>query len=350
MGSEDKSGCCFLCWFFALIGAAVVLKKLYKFFSTVIKCLIGNPTKALQAYKPRASKEEGEGKKATSWAVVTGASMGIGRADAEVLAKAGYNLVLLALEEDKLGEAKQELEEKYGITVETIPINFVNIHGDEWTKLGERIAALGDIAVLVNNAGLTVDPPGLLHEVDPAQCERIVAVNVGALTHLTRALMPALLEHKEKTGARALVVTMSSFVSRVPVPMLLVYSASKKYIHQFSMALAAEYCGKVDVISAAPWWVATPMTRIRRANWRTLSPEAFANGVFKFAGASHSEVDPYWLFALFDLVVESVPPAIVYKPVMNFMTVVRKAYFKRKERKEKEAQQAQEPQEAKKDI
>jgi len=119
--------------------------------------------------------------------------------------------------------------------------------------------------------------------------------------------------------------------------MLLVYSASKKYTQQFSMALAAEYAGKVDVISAAPWWVATPMTRIRRANWRTLSPEAFANGVFKFAGASHSEVDPYWLFALFDLVIESVPPAIVYKPVMNFMTVVRKAYFRRKERMEKEA-------------
>lgn len=344
MGSEDKSGCCFLCWFFALIGAIVVAKKLYKFFSTVIRCLIGNPTKALQTYKPR----EGQAK---SWAVVTGASMGIGRADAEVLAKAGYNLVLLALEEDKLGEAKQELEEKYKVTVETIPINFCQVHGEDWAKLGARIAAFGDIAILVNNAGLTVDPPGLLHEVDPAQLERIVSVNVDTLTQLTRALMPALLEHKEKTGARALVVTMSSFVSRVPVPMLLVYSASKKYIHQFSMALAAEYKGKVDVISAAPWWVATPMTGIRRANWRTLSPAAFANGVFKFAGSSRSEVDPYWLFALFDLVVESVPPAIVYKPIMNFMNVVRKAYFRRKERREKEAQQAKEgAQEAKKDI
>jgi len=302
----------------------------------VIKCIIGNPTRALQAYKPRAAKEEGD-KKPSSWAVVTGASMGIGRADAEVLAKAGYNLVLLALEEDKLAEAKEELEKKYNISVETITINFCEVRGDDWAKLGERIAAFGDIAILVNNAGLTVDPPGLLHEVDPAQLERIVAVNVSALTQLTRALMPALLEHKEKTGARGLVVTMSSFVSRVPVPMLLVYSASKKYTHQFSMALAAEYKGKVDVISAAPWWVATPMTRIRRANWRTLSPEAFANGVFKFAGCSHSEVDPYWLFALFDFFIESVPACLVYKPVMNFMTVVRKAYFRRKERMEKEA-------------
>jgi len=331
----EKKGCCcgFLCWLFCIIGAIVVLKKLYKLLSTVITCLVGNPTKALQAYKPRDAKE-GDKK---SWAVVTGASMGIGRADAEVLAKAGYNLVLLALEEDKLGEAKKELEEKYGITVETIPINFVDVRGEDWAKLGERIAALGDIAVLVNNAGLTVDPPGLLHEVDAAQCERIVAVNVGALTQLTRALMPALLEHKEKTGARALVVTMSSFVSRVPVPMLLVYSASKKYTQQFSMALAAEYHGKVDVISAAPWWVATPMTRIRRANWRTLSPEGFANGVFKFAGASHSEVDPYWLFALFDFVIESVPPAVVYNPVKSFMKKVRAAYFRRKEREAKEA-------------
>jgi len=345
MEGEKSGGCCFFCWFLALVGAIVIIKKLYKLFSTIFKCTVGNPTRALQTYKPRS---EGENKKPTSWAVVTGASMGIGRADAEVLAKAGYNLVLLALEEDKLGEAKKELEEKYGVSVETITINFCEITGDKWAELGKRIAALGDIAVLVNNAGLTVDPPGLLHEVDAGQCERIVAVNVNALTQLTRALMPALLEHKEKTGARALVVTMSSFVSRVPVPMLLVYSASKKYTQQFSMALAAEYKGKVDVISAAPWWVATPMTRIRKANFRTLSPEAFANGVFKFAGASHFEVDPYWLFALFDFVIESVPPSIVYKPVMNFMKVVREAYFRRKKRMEEEANKAKE-EESKKD-
>jgi len=266
--------------------------------------------------------------------------MGIGRADAEVLAKAGYNLVLLALEEDKLNEAKQEFEEKYHISVEVIPINFVDVHGEEWANLGARISAFGDIAVLVNNAGLTVNPPGLLHEVDPAQMERIVAVNVSALTQLTRALMPALLDHKEKTGRRGLVVTMSSFVSRVPVPMLLVYSATKKYTQHFAMALAAEYSGKVDVISAAPWWVATPMTGIRKSNWRTMSPEAFANGVFKFAGCSHFEVDPYWLFALFDFVIESVPPVLVYKPIMNFMNIVRKSYFRRQERKAKEAAEA----------
>jgi len=230
-GEENKSHCCFLCWLCAIIGFIVLVKKFYKLFSTLFKCVVGNPTKALQTYK-----SEGEGKK--SWAVVTGASMGIGRADAEVLAKAGYNLVLLALEEDKLNEAKQEFEEKYHISVEVIPINFVDVHGEEWANLGARISAFGDIAVLVNNAGLTVNPPGLLHEVDPAQMERIVAVNVSALTQLTRALMPALLDHKEKTGRRGLVVTMSSFVSRVPVPMLIVYSASKKYTQHFAMALA----------------------------------------------------------------------------------------------------------------
>jgi len=330
----EKKGCCFFGWFFAIIGIIVLAKKLYKLFRALFKLATGNPIRALQTYKPKESKEED--KKSNSWAVVTGASMGIGAADAEVLAKAGYNLVLLALEEDKLNEVKEDLEKKYGVTVEAIPINFVDIHGEEWVKLGERIAAFGDIAVLVNNAGLTVNPPGLLHEVDPGQCERIVAVNVGALTQLTRVLLPALLEHKEKTGSRGLIVTMSSFVSRVPVPMLQVYSASKKYVHQFSMALAAEYAGKVDVVSAAPWWVATPMTHMR-PSWRAMSPEAFANGVFKFVGSSYSEADPYWLFALFDFVIESVPPFVVYKPIMNFMNVVRKAYFRHKEKKEQEA-------------
>ena len=333
--------CCCVTGLLALIGLVVVVRKLAKLLFTVFKCATGNPTQALQVYKGKkadaAAAAEDKDKKEGPWAVVTGASMGIGRADAEVLAKAGYNLVLLALEEDKLAEAKEELEKAHGVKVETIPINFVDTRGDDWARLGERIAALGDIAVLVNNAGLTVDPPGLLHEVDAAQCERIVAVNVGALTQLTRALLPALLAHREKTGARALVVTMSSFVSRVPVPMLLVYSASKKYTQHFSQALAAEYCGRIDVISAAPWWVATPMTRIRRSNWRTLSPNAFANGVFKFAGASRAEVDPYWLFALLDLAVESLPAALLYKPIMSFMTTVRKAFFRRKARQEQEA-------------
>jgi len=82
------------------------------------------------------------------------------------------------------------------------------------------------------------------------------------------------------------------------------------------------------------------MTGIRKSNWRTMSPEAFANGVFKFAGCSHFEVDPYWLFALFDFVIESVPPVLVYKPIMNFMNIVRKSYFRRQERKAKEAAEA----------
>ena len=322
-----------LCCVIGFVGLVVVAKALWKFVGTLLRCALGNSVKALQTYKPRA--KDGEEQK-RPWAVVTGASMGIGRADAEVLARAGYNLVLLALEDDKLATAKEELEKAHGVSVETITVNFVELRGDDWTQLGARIAALGDIAVLVNNAGLTVDPPGLLHEVDAAQCERIVAVNVGALTQLTRVLMPALLEHHEKTGARALVVTMSSFVSRVPVPMLLVYSASKKYTEQFSRALAAEYCGKVDVISAAPWWVATPMTRIRRASLRVITPEAFANGVFKFAGASHAEVDPYWFFALLDLLLGCVPTALVYKPIMAFMTKVRKAFFRRQARKAQE--------------
>ena len=316
--------CCFLCF----VGFVVVAKALWKFVGTLLRCAFGNPVKALQTYKPRAGAAEGE----RPWAVVTGASMGIGRADADVLARAGYNLVLLALEDDKLAEAKRELEAAHGVRVETITVNFAELHGAAWAELGARIAALGDIAVLVNNAGLTVDPPGLLHEVDAAQCERIVAVNVGALTQLTRALLPALLAHRERTGARALVVTMSSFVSRVPVPMLLVYSASKKYTEQFSRALAAEYRGRVDVVSAAPWWVATPMTRIRRASLRVISPAAFANGVFKFAGASRAEVDPYWFFALLDLLLGCVPTALVYRPIMAFMTKVRHAFFRRQAR------------------
>jgi short-subunit dehydrogenase len=191
------------------------------------------------------------------------------------------------------------------------------------------------VAVLINNAGLTVDPPGLLHEVTAEQVEKIVALNVGAVTALTHVGVRCMLSRKER-GQRSLVVSMGSFAARAPLPMLQVYSASKKYVEHLSAALAAEYSGRIDFVCGAPWWVATSMTRIRRANWRAVSPSYFVRGLLAYVGSGSwiDPVDPYPLHALCDVIVEAIPGCVVNKAVISFMTHVRSSFFRRQQREQ----------------
>eukprot|EP01106_Pelomyxa_sp_JSP_P007156 TRINITY_DN217_c0_g1_i2.p1 TRINITY_DN217_c0_g1~~TRINITY_DN217_c0_g1_i2.p1 ORF type:complete len:206 (-),score=32.93 TRINITY_DN217_c0_g1_i2:36-653(-) len=127
----------------------------------------------------------------------------------------------------------------------------------------------------------------------------MIKLNVGATTQLTHMLLPQMLARKHK----CLIINMSSFTSLIPSPMLAVYGATKAYVKHLSLSLADEFRGKVDVMSVAPWWVVTSMTKIRRASLTAVSPDHFVREVMKSVGTA-DHCDPYWFHAL----IESLPP------------------------------------------
>jgi len=166
------------------------------------------------------------------YALVTGASSGIGECFVRALAARKWNLVLIARSGEKLSALANELASAHGIQAAPLPVD-LSAPG----AAGRLAATLQDrqleIGLLVNNAGFGAR--GRFHRLSlDRQCE-MLRLNVHALMELTHWLLPPMLEKRK--GA---VINVSSTASFQPVPFTAVYSASKAFVTNFSMSLAEE--------------------------------------------------------------------------------------------------------------
>ena len=169
---------------------------------------------------------------ADRWALVTGASSGIGAEFARQLAARGMHLVLTARREERLQELAEELHRRHAARCEIILADLAEPDGPRqlWDAVQQRDI---EVHILVNNAGFTH-----VGEIDSVPLERLlqlVRVNVAAVTELTYRALPGMLQR----GSGA-VFNVSSLVGFQPVAYMATYAASKAYILHFSESLWAE--------------------------------------------------------------------------------------------------------------
>ena len=179
------------------------------------------------------------------WALVTGASSGIGREFAVRLAGNGMHLILAARRSDLLNELAQELLTRHGTTSHLVIIDLATPDAGE--KLYNEIQRLDvDVELVVNNAGA-----GLIGDVettDPDEVRRMLTLNIITLTDLTYRLLPGMMQRGH--GA---IINMSSVAAFQPVAFMGAYSASKSFILHFSEALWAEVRSRgVTVMGLCP--------------------------------------------------------------------------------------------------
>jgi short-subunit dehydrogenase len=179
------------------------------------------------------------------WAVVTGASGGIGLEMARELARRGYALVLNARSADKLQALAQELQQRHGTPCLVAAADLAQAHGAD--ALASLLAEQGiEPKVLVNNAGAGLF--GEFAQADVEQTQQTLELNVVALTRLTRLLLPALLRQ-----APSHILNVASTAAFQPGPLMAVYFASKAYVLSFGEALDAELSGQgVRVTTLCP--------------------------------------------------------------------------------------------------
>jgi uncharacterized protein len=168
-------------------------------------------------------------------ALVTGASAGLGEHLAWLFAADGHDVVLVARRRDKLEALAQEIERRHGVRATVLPQDLTD------PGAPERIAkTLGDrgiaIEFLVNNAGFGTTGP--FAESDLARELALVAVNVTALVHLTRLLLPAMVARK-----RGRILNLGSTAGFLPGPFMAGYYASKAFVNSFTQALWYELRG-----------------------------------------------------------------------------------------------------------
>ncbi len=178
-------------------------------------------------------------------ALVTGASRGIGREFARVLAENGYDLVVVARSAMELEVLKQELGRTAGACVIVIAVDLAESGAAE--GIYARILEEGiTVDVLVNNAGFGCF--GSFLETDWETESEMIQCNVTTLTRLTKLLLPGMVERK-----RGRIVNVASTASFVPGPMMAVYYATKAYVLSFSESLAGELDGTgISVTALCP--------------------------------------------------------------------------------------------------
>jgi 17beta-estradiol 17-dehydrogenase / very-long-chain 3-oxoacyl-CoA reductase len=206
------------------------------------------------------------------WAVVTGSTWGIGYGFARELAKRKLNIVLIARTQARLEEVAREIEKEFGVKTLVIEADFAASNSFEivYNKIGDAIQNL-DVAVLVNNVGIAPDA-AWYEENTREEIEKVIDVNIKSLNRMTRLILPEM-----KKRGYGVIINMSSMSSLVTFPLQTIYSGTKAYINQFSQSLSDE-CKPfgIEVLTVAPAFVTSKMTRIRKPNMWICSETHFA--------------------------------------------------------------------------
>lgn len=167
-----------------------------------------------------------------AYAVVTGASSGIGKELAKLCAKSGYDLVLIARSREPLEALADEIQKDFRRHSIVIPKDLSRL-GAAIELYNETEAVRGDIHILINNAGFGVQ--GLFIESDLSRQMEMLYLNCGALTELTH------LFGKDMSARRdGYILNVASTAAFQPGPLMAVYYASKAYVLSFSSALHNE--------------------------------------------------------------------------------------------------------------
>lgn len=182
-------------------------------------------------------------------AVVTGASAGIGAVYADRLARRGYDLLLVARNEDRLRALADRLTADTGRSVETFKADLGS--KDDLARLEARLHSDASVTMLVNNAG--IGSVASILKADVEAIDAMIQLNVTALTRLTYAVAPGFVARGSGT-----IVNISSVVG-IAVEMLNgVYSASKSYVLSFGHSLQKDLADKgVRVQTVLPGATAT---------------------------------------------------------------------------------------------
>lgn len=169
---------------------------------------------------------------AVEYVIITGSSLGLGKAMAKQFAACGYNLILLALPDEGLPTYCHKLIQLYKIEVlhyETDLTELDNIYRFvQWVK-DKNLRLSG----LVNNAGL--GGSAIFDETDLSYIDTLISINIRALSLLTRLFVPEL-----KQQEKAFILNISSIAAFKPMPYKTVYPASKAFVYSFSVGLREE--------------------------------------------------------------------------------------------------------------
>ena len=217
-------------------------------------------------------------------ALITGATAGIGASYANLLAKEGFDLILVARDLPRLNKVAKELNKRFGVKTQCIKADLTK--PSQLAKVEKRVAdSKKPIDVLVNNAGFGIKDSFTVSNLDKEQ--ELLDVLVTAPMRLTHAVLPVMV--KRNTGIIVNVSSVASFIAGGT------YSAAKSYLTVFSESLHTELRGtNVKISALCPGFTRTEfhargrmkMTALPKFMW--LNSDELVSKSWKYAKANLS--------------------------------------------------------------
>lgn len=274
-----------------IIGLLTLLRGLYLLFAFLYTYL--RPS-SISKYKTDGA-----------YALVTGATDGIGKAIALELATKGFNLILHGRDSIKL---EAVIREALALN-STLDIHGI-IHDSSVNMLPDLTDILSlPITVLINNVG--IGPIKAFTQFSNTEIDATINVNVLFATHLTHHLLHSF-------SRPALVLNISSYAGIYPPPYLAVYAATKAYNNAFSKSLSLEL-DEVETISILTGSVHTNSNHKPVSFWRP-SSQVFAKKVLSVVGCGKKSVMPYWPHAVQTFLLSILlPQAMMDRAMKNAM-------------------------------
>jgi short-subunit dehydrogenase len=246
-----------------------------------------------------------------SWALVTGATAGIGESFTRLLADNNYNIVLVARDLPRMQERARDLESKYGVSTHIIPADLAT---DAGCAVVEQYIANNQIDVLINNAGFGINKAFTMSVLNEE--EQLLDVLVRTPMRLMHVALPLM-----KQRNKGVVINVSSVASFIAGG---TYSASKSYLTVLSESLHTELIGtKVKISALCPGFTRTEFHQRGRMSMKGLPAFMWLNSDALVAKAWSDALKgkavsiPGWQYQLLVFVIQLLPRSIVRKVGMS---------------------------------
>jgi short-subunit dehydrogenase len=239
------------------------------------------------------------------WALVTGATVGIGESFTRLLASKGYNIALVARDEVRLHERAGELREKYGIQTFVLPADLATKSG---VKSVEKYIQSYEIEVLINNAGFAINKVFTASDLGDEQ--DLLNVLVRTPMRLMHVILPGMKERKSGT-----IINVSSVAGFIAGG---TYSAAKSYLTVLSESINADLKGSgVKVSALCPGFTRTEFHKRARMKMKGLPSFLWLNAdklvakAWKDAQANKPVSIPGWQYKLLIAIISITPRGLI---------------------------------------
>lgn len=208
--------------------------------------------------------------------------------------------MLVSRTASKLETLSQEVKKASpNVQTKVLSMDFAQNLDSDYASLQKLTQDL-DVAILINNVGVSHSIPVPFVETPAAELNSIVTVNVFGTLRVTQMIAPGMVSRR-----RGLILTMASFGGILPSPLLATYSGSKAFLQQWSSALGSELAGKgvtVDLVQS--YLVTSAMSKIRKTSLFIPNPKGFVKAALSHIGRSGGAQGfaytstPYWSHAV----------------------------------------------------